>query len=339
MSDLVNGMLVQHASLGIGKVVAVEATAVHVFFPESEKRYAAKLRWPVARPLLKTEGVERDAWLAELSSFSFDETTGRYALPANWLTHGQAIADFLGAFPQGFADPAYVGSATGRRGRAPRWRAAQAEWAKAFGDGEGERLLAADDLRELVGRTLRVEEHLTLVPVPFEPGAPKEALREPEATRAFFEALLGLLSVPSPGRARHERLFAATAGLGLDPGLAWPAATVLPFIADPTRHVLLWPRSACAAAERLGFDLRFDSTPNWTTYTALRGFSMRLLESLKANGARDFIDVEAFLQATVARRAPAVKGHGPGANGPLGSRTTSRPPPEGGATPGSRRKR
>ena len=63
MSSLSKGALVQHASLGLGKVVAVEANAVHVFFPGSDRRQAAKLRWPLASPLLRPEGLARDAWL------------------------------------------------------------------------------------------------------------------------------------------------------------------------------------------------------------------------------------------------------------------------------------
>ena len=34
MSELSVGMLVQHVSLGVGKVVALEPNAVHVFFPD-----------------------------------------------------------------------------------------------------------------------------------------------------------------------------------------------------------------------------------------------------------------------------------------------------------------
>jgi hypothetical protein len=110
-------MLVQHASLGVGKVVALEPTAVHVFFPDSEKRYAAKLHLPTAKTLLKSS-VEPNEWLAGLSSFALDPVTRRYALAANWITHAQAIADFRASYPRGFLDPAYVGTGTGKRERA-----------------------------------------------------------------------------------------------------------------------------------------------------------------------------------------------------------------------------
>jgi hypothetical protein len=292
------GMLVQHESLGVGRVVAIEPTAVHVFFPESEKRYAAKLHLPTARTMLRSDGFERDAWLEGLTSFSLDPITRRYALAANWVTHAQAIADFQATYPQGFLDPAYVGTGAGKRERASRWRAASAEWAEAVGDGQGDRLLDQGDVRELVRRALRVERHVLLVSGAFEPGSFAKAFRDEETTAAFFEALLAVLSVPSPARARFDKLFAATAALKVGPALAWPLATLFPFLAQPARQVFLLPKSACGGAERLGCDLRYDPAPNWATYSALRAFSAKLLEELQPSGARDFVDVEAFLHAT-----------------------------------------
>jgi len=296
--DIAKGTLVQHASLGVGKVVAVEPTAVHVFFPGAEKRYAAKLRWPAAQHLLRTDGVERNAWLEGLSSFSLDPGEGRYALAASWITHEQAVDQFLRVYPQGFEDPGYLGAGGGRHVRAPRWREACADWAVAMGDGEGPRLVAAGDVRELVRRALRIEKHLVLVHGTFDAGTLKAALEDPDAALPFFEAVFETLGAP-PART----LFAAAEALGVEPALAWPIATVFPFLADPARHVFLSPRTTCAAAERLGCDLRYDAAPNWATYAALRAFSAQLLARLQANGARDFVDVEAFLHATAASRA------------------------------------
>jgi hypothetical protein len=304
LGDLANGMLVQHASLGVGKVVAVEATAVHVFFPERAQRQAAKLRLPDARPLLTMDGVEPNAWLEGLSSFALDPETGRYALASNFLTHDQAIAEFLTHHPRGLAELA-PGDAR-KPPRASLWRAASAEWAQAFGQGEAERLVAKGDAREIVRRAARLEKHLVLVPGTFEAHALQDALRDADATLAFFEAVVGVLSVPSPARPRVEKLFEAALDLPVEPSLAWPIATILPFLADPKRHVFLWPRSACAAAARLGRDLRWEPAPRWVTYAALRGLSVQLLEKLKPHGARDFADVESFLFATAAQRTPAA---------------------------------
>lgn len=304
MSDLANGTLVQHASLGIGRVVAVEPDAVHVFFPESAKRYAAKLRWPLAKPLLTTEGLAPDSWLEGLSSFALDPDTGRYALAENWLSHDQAVAEFLERTPGGFAEGE---PAKGRSGRPARWRSVRTAWAEQLGEGKGEALLAAGNLGDLTARLLKIERLVSPIAGVVEEGALRDALADPELARAYFEALFELLSVPSPGRARFEKLFAATEALPTAPGTAWVLATLFPFLADPVKHLLLRPKATRAAAERLGCDLRYDPAPNWATYAALRTFAGKLLERLKAIGARDFVDVEAFLHALAAKRPAAAR--------------------------------
>lgn len=306
MDDLLAGMLVRHTSLGLGKVVAVEPNAVHVFFPESEKRFAAKLRLPAAKALLTTDAAAADAWLAGLSSFALDAASGRYALAANWLTHEQALAEFLAVYPQGFADPAYAGS--GKRERAARWRAASAGWREAFGNGEGERLVGEGEIAALVRRIAAIEPLAALFAGALEEDGFADAFEDDAASRLFFDALFGLLSVPTPSRARFDKLFAAAGGLGVSPSSAWALATALPFVAQPQRHVVLWPKSTRTAAERLGCDLRYDPSPSWTTYAALRAFAVQILDRLKAVGAQDFVDVDAFLHVIATRRAQGAQG-------------------------------
>jgi hypothetical protein len=301
MSDLVNGTLVRHTSLGVGKIVALEPTAVHVFFPDSDKRFAAKLRLPAARAMLKTEGFEPDGWLQGLSAFTLDPATGRYGLAATWVTHEQAIEQFLAIYPGGFTDPAYLASG-GKAERAARWRAAQEAWAAAFGEGEGERLVADDDLKELVKRARKVDAVIAPLHPPADEGAVEEAFSDEETTRTFFSALVELVSVPSPGRARFEKLFAAAGALPVEPAQQWLVATLFPFLASPQRHVLLRPKVTCVAAERLGCDLRYEPYPNWVTYSALRTFAARQVERLAPNGASDFVDLEAFFHVTASAK-------------------------------------
>ena len=303
MSDLAKGSLVQHVSLGIGKVVAVEATAIHVFFPGSGKRHAAKLRWPLAKPFIQTDVPKRDAWLEGLSSFAMDPGNGRYALAENWLSHDQAVAELLARVPEGFAGAA-------RSGRTFRWRAAQAVWAERFGRGQGEALLAAGDVPGLVRRALETERLVAQVPGILEEGSLRDAFASPEPSLAYFGALFELLAAPKPGRARFEKLFAAASGLGAPAVATWPLATLFPFLAQPGRHMVL-ARTARAAAERLGCDLRYDAAPNWTTYATLRDFAAGLLQLLAPLGATDFGDVELFFHAIATRRVPGGRGERP----------------------------
>ncbi len=295
MADLQNGILVQHTTLGVGKIVALEPNAIHVFFPASDKRFAAKLRLPAARALLRTEGFERDAWLEGLSAFTLDPKVGRYALAARWITHDEAIEQFLADFPGGFTDRSYT---TGKGARAAVWRAAHERWVELFADGEGERLVAAGELEELTRRLSRVDEAIASLHPPADAGAVAEALSSDDATRPFCAGLFDLLSVPSPGRARFEKLFAAARELPVDPAQQWLVATLFPFVAAPARQALLRRKVTCEAAARLGCDLGEDDSPNWATYSALRALSAQLLTALEPHGAKDFVDVENFLHAT-----------------------------------------
>jgi len=299
-------MLVQHATLGVGKVVALEPNAVHVFFPESDKRFAVKLRLPAATPLLRTDGVAPNSWLEGLSDFSLDAKSGRYALAATWLTHDQAIAGFLAAYPGGFEDPGFVQAGDAKGERASRWRAAHDAWSAALGDGAGEKLLAEDGVKELAKRALKVVKQVAAFAVADEE-ALGAALSDQELARTYFEALFEVLAAPAPGRARYEKLFAAALALPGASGSKWAFATLFAFVAQPQRNVFLRPKAACDAAARLGCDIRYDETPNWATFSALRNFSTQLLETLKAHGAKDFIDVECFLHVTVGKKTPPVK--------------------------------
>lgn len=309
MTDLVNGTLVRHTSLGVGKIVALEPNAVHVFFRDGETRFAAKLRLPAARAMLRTEGFEPDGWLEGLSAFTLDAVTGRYGLAACWLTHEQAIERFLAAFPGGFTGPSYLAS-RGKGGRAACWRSAHEAWATALGGGEAERLLSEDDVAELVRRMLKVEALIAPLHPPADEGAVEEALADEESRYPFLLALFELLSVPSAGRARFEKLFTAARSLPVEPARQWLAATIFPMVASPGRHVLLRPKVTCAAAERLGADLRYESHPNWTTYGALRALGTRLLERLAPYGASDFVDVESFFHVAASAKRGAVVRHG-----------------------------
>ena len=78
MTSLENGMLVQHASLGLGKVIAVERSAVHVVFAAQGDRLATKLRLPMALAFL-SPAATATTWPYPLSGFDLDQKTGRYS--------------------------------------------------------------------------------------------------------------------------------------------------------------------------------------------------------------------------------------------------------------------
>lgn len=306
MQELAAGSIVRHRVLGQGKVVAAEETALHVFFPASQSRFAVKLRLPAAIPLMSQDDLEPDPWLEGLTSFAMDAASGRYALDAHFVHHDDAVAAFLAERPGGFrADPA-TGSSGARQGRGALWRRACEEWEACLGGGQAARLQEERDHDELARRALRVAAHAAPIPGMFEAGVLEEALAPGDEVRDFLDALLGYLAVPTPSAARFDRLCAASQALGVPADAAWPMATFFPFVAMPTRHLVLLPRSVCTAASRLGCDIRYQPVPNRPTHSRLHGLATRLLEKLAPSGARDLVDVECFLHATGARRSPTT---------------------------------
>jgi hypothetical protein len=302
MSVLENGMMVQHASLGLGKVVALEENAVHVFFATSDARFATKLRLPMAGPLL-APATSTNAWLSRLSGFAFDAKTGRYGLGGTWLSHADAAARFLEMFPKGFADPRYAGDGADKRDRVARWRRAHQVYVETLGGGEGERLLAAGDVGGLVERALRVERGVRPLHKDAERASFEDALTNPGVARGYFEALFELLAEKAPEPSGFEAL--ATAVAVMTPGATkesgWSIATLLPFVARPDVHMLLQPRFACEVGRRLGLELAYEPQPNWSTYSALLRSTEALLDRLRPLGARDHVDVEAFMHVVTAK--------------------------------------
>jgi hypothetical protein len=51
-------------------------------------------------------------------------------------------------------------------------------------------------------------------------------------------------------------------------------------------------------AARMSYDLKYDSTPNWETYDQTLRMAQQLLAKLTPLGAKDMIDVQAFMWAT-----------------------------------------
>ena len=301
MSSLENGMLVQHASLGAGKIVALDSKAVHVFFATSGGRFATKLRLPMALSFL-APAAGPNAWLSALTGFALDAKSGRYGRAGAWLSHADAVARFLESFPLGFSDPKYVEDG---KERSTRWRRAHEAYVETLGNGEGERLLAAGDVAALVDRTLKVERRIRALHRDAEKTSFEEGLGNPAAAQAFFTALFDLLSTAAPEQPRFEALAAAVAALAPDAAResGWPVVTLLPFIARPDLHMLLRPRFACDVAQRLGLELAYDAEPNWATYSAHLASADLLLEKLRPLGARDHVDVEAFMHVATAKQS------------------------------------
>lgn len=294
------GMIVEHPTRpdwGPGKVLAVEHERITVYWrdlQESKPGDAVKVMAINAVPL-SVAVVQSDPWLDQLPPLK----DGKLPITDVRLTFAEALDLFLARFPKGFRDPKYLDDPKFQE-RAYKWRAHEA-FEETLGNGQGERLLAAGDIDGLVHAGQHVVGMVNLLS-PYEQMAIRDALTDRDAARSFFAGLFALLSESKPSGTTFEPYAATVRNLPAEEGRArvatWPVLTILPFLAQPDRHMLLKPSVTEKAAERLAFNLNYRPELNWLTYERLLVMSELLFEKLKPHGVRDFIDVQSFMWIT-----------------------------------------
>jgi len=213
----------------------------------------------------------------------------------------QAADFFLKVYPGGFSGEQYFGDRhTGER--AYKWRAHRT-FEEELG-GQKMRQVLDSDLPKLVELSKRCIGMVNLL-YRIEAAAFHDALKDAEAARQFFARLADLLDTPSPSEAVFQPYADAVMALPAQRGrvATWPVATILPFLAQPDRHMFLKPEPTKRAAERLGFELNYRSEPNWITYECLLSlaaeYRKRLTDLDRAElKPRDLIDVQSFFWVT-----------------------------------------
>jgi uncharacterized protein DUF3553 len=287
------GTLVRHVTRpewGPGKVLDISASTVTVYFrdyPEPKPGDAVK---KISREFLRVAEIQSDPWLENIPPLK----SGSMGLAKARLTLEQAVAFFQHKFPLGFSDPAYIGDLhNGERAYKSHHHDL---YDQLFGKGAGEDLLRRGEIGELIRRAYRLcsinllhmQEQIKL----------REALPNERAATAFFRSLFTLVQARGVDRVRFEEYVESVRDLQVSRKrrvATWPVATILPYLADPTRFMFLKPKPTLQAAERLAFDLRYDPAPNWITYERLLVMSGLLMQRLQPLGASDWMDVQSFI--------------------------------------------
>lgn len=294
------GALVEHSVWGRGKALEVDPPYVSAHFPSLQATPQGPVRkLQLTAPQLSLSAVQSDPALDHVSLPSKERktTVRRPKQPPKPVvavhTLDQTIAWFETAFPGRFADERLM-----RDEIAPR-RLAHDLFVARFGEGRGARLLE-DASHDVIADGLKDLYRATNVSSRFEAKAATEGLSDGAAAARVLEALLALLQTPDA--ASFDALVNAVGALPAPAAgsrvLTWPNVTVLPFLADPARFMVLKPDISKLTAARLGVDLAYSSPPAWRTYETLLGMSADLLARLAPLGARDYIDVQSFLWVT-----------------------------------------
>ena len=177
-------------------------------------------------------------------------------------------------------------------------RAAQEVFKANFGDGRGAAMVDQGKHAEIAAALDGIFRSTNILS-PFEVKAVHKALVKGDEVGdegARHHAGVRRRSRPDDVQGMAE----AVSQLPADGGkvLTWPIVTLLPFLADPKRFMALKPTNTELMAARMSFDLKYDSTPNWETYDATLRMAAQLLQRLAPLGAKDMIDVQAFMWAT-----------------------------------------
>jgi hypothetical protein len=205
---------------------------------------------------------------------------------------GRCRRKFLRFFPGGFKDPTYLDWE-----RDYKW-ATHTRWLAALGPPEFAALLDQERYGEIAARAVRVEQQSRHSMIfSFEKMALRDAVGPAEGAERFARSLYAFLHGPGSARDRFDTWVEAVASLPRKQTrvLTWPLATVFGFIAKPRVHIFLKPTVTRAAAAAYGFDLQYESRPNWRTYRSVLDFARRIRADTRDLGPRDMMDIQSFM--------------------------------------------
>jgi hypothetical protein len=197
---------------------------------------------------------------------------------------------FLKFFPKGFYDQKYIDWERGYK-----WEAHE-RWLEILGREIHRDLISDGNHAEVARRAVTIESRTNLL-FSFEKMALRDAVKSPAGARAFAEGLYDFLYDRGSAQSKFERWCEAVSNLPRRQTrvLTWPLVTVFGFLALPDEHFFLKPMVTRAAAREYGFDFRYQSRPNWNTYSNLLDFARTVSDDLSDLRARDMIDIQSFL--------------------------------------------
>ncbi len=296
----------QRPAWGLGKVFGQSAQHVLVGFqnlPESERIKRFEWRIGLLDSAAVTADPVLDSWNVECDSTCHYIAPARKGkkkvdadapLVAEW-TLEQAYERFHQKYGGAFQDPWY-------RPSERDWKFAQHQlWAETVGK-TGLAKMVADAPQEVAALILKVIEtgHKPLLQPKSELSVLRDAFSNADNVKPFLNALVDMLDAPAMTSGLYSNYLHTfeTIPLSKDGDLnKWPTVTIIPFLAQPSRHLFVKPVTIRKVAKAVGFDLKYTATPRWETYERVLAFGTLLLDFLQPKGATDMIDVQSFIGA------------------------------------------
>jgi hypothetical protein len=199
---------------------------------------------------------------------------------------------FLRFFPKGFRDETYLAWE-----RDYKWETHQ-RWQEVLNEAEFGGLLRKGEYAEIAARAVRTEQRSRHSMIfSFEKMALRDAIKSAAGARAFATGLYEFLHGSGSDEARFVAWCDTVATLPRKQTrvLTWPLVTVFGFIAQPVRHIFLKPNVTKIAARKYGFNLEYESKPNWKTYSGLLELAEKIRGDVRDLKPRDMIDLQSFM--------------------------------------------
>ncbi len=219
------------------------------------------------------------------------------------ITFEQQVTYFMGLYPVGFEDEAYIKVERGEPGTKAGERLKEAALEHA------EERLLPKRLDELIDGDRADELHQLVYE--FLIGT-KSTIQKAEATRfknlpAETHAVVGesLRELLYGDRSYPIRFDSYVAALDVEGGPTWPLATLLQALVYPANHVFVKPTFMKKQALILDIDPKYDTMPNATTYEQFVQAAQKTMELLQEAGQRprDMWDVHTFICKTLSPKA------------------------------------
>jgi hypothetical protein len=288
------GQIVKHAGLpelGRARVEAVVGENIHLLFEiagggelkvfkTSNEGLAlssdqSPQGFPQRKPNSPVAGKKRSASKSKApkaQSWGFDEAWTRFAAK----------------YSAGFTDPKYLKDRDYKA-------AAVARCKEEFSAAGVARIKAANSPAAVEAAFTKAYEGLNLLHV-IEWLQFRKALAASPASLQLLEAYADVIAEGSLSEEKFGRLSAGFEAMGLGKG-KWTLLTLWPTLASYKGFVFIKPTVTKNAAEGMGVALNYDAKPNYQTYQGAITLYDKLWALLEPKGAKDWVDIQAFIWA------------------------------------------
>ena len=197
---------------------------------------------------------------------------------------------FLKFFPKGFRDQRYM-----EWERDYKWGAHEL-WNENLNEKDFKTLLRKREYIEIAKKALQVESRTTFL-FSFEKMALRDAVSTADGASIFAEGIYDLLYTKGPLKERFVQWIMAVAELPRKKSrvLSWPVLTLFPYLAQPSKYMIMKPNAMRFAAKELGYDLEYSSKPNWNCYSDLVHLADLVGDGIADLKPRDYHDLQTFL--------------------------------------------